>query len=415
MTLREIPAAERMAFLALAGALSLIQITNFGGEVLLAVSALLWIVIAVRDRARPAVPAFFLPLLALAAWTFVSTFASPSPLESLREDKQLLWYLVVPITMRVARGARATTVANAIIAVGSVSALVGIGQGVIVGGLDFDYLMHHRPHGLLGHFMTYSGMLMLVVTAAAAQLIYREREWVWPAVAVPALLVALAVTLSRNAWVGAVLGLAVLLMLRRPKLVIVLPVLVTAAMLVGPVRDRAKSMFDPENVTNRDRVSMLKSGVAMIRDHWLVGVGPNMVPKVYLERYKRADAIDPEDRPGSTRAHLHNVIVQLAAERGVPALVAWLWFVVVAARDLVRQTRTGPARALAAGGLAAIVAMLAAGLFEHNFGDSEFLVLFLGLVTLPFAARLGSQSPDALVSVAAHRPDPPRHLHAYAE
>jgi hypothetical protein len=30
--------------------------------------------------------------------------------------------------------------------------------------------------------------------------------------------------------------------------------------------------------------------------------------------------------------------------------------------------------------------MLSAGLFEYNFGDSEFLMLFLVLVTLPFAA-----------------------------
>ena len=31
--------------------------------------------------------------------------------------------------------------------------------------------------------------------------------------------------------------------------------------------------------------------------------------------------------------------------------------------------------------------MLAAGMFEHNFGDSEFLMLFLLLVTLPYAAQ----------------------------
>ena len=30
--------------------------------------------------------------------------------------------------------------------------------------------------------------------------------------------------------------------------------------------------------------------------------------------------------------------------------------------------------------------LLAAGMFEYNFGDSEFLMLFLILVTLPFAA-----------------------------
>jgi hypothetical protein len=30
--------------------------------------------------------------------------------------------------------------------------------------------------------------------------------------------------------------------------------------------------------------------------------------------------------------------------------------------------------------------MLAAGMFEYNFGDSEFLMLFLVLITLPYAA-----------------------------
>ncbi len=41
---------------------------------------------------------------------------------------------------------------------------------------------------------------------------------------------------------------------------------------------------------------------------------------------------------------------------------------------------------LAATALAAVASMLTAGLFEYNFGDSEFLMLFLVLVTLPFAA-----------------------------
>ena len=31
--------------------------------------------------------------------------------------------------------------------------------------------------------------------------------------------------------------------------------------------------------------------------------------------------------------------------------------------------------------------MVAAGMFEHNFGDSEFLMLFLLLATLPYAVR----------------------------
>jgi hypothetical protein len=49
----------------------------------------------------------------------------------------------------------------------------------------------------------------------------------------------------------------------------------------------------------------------------------------------------------------------------------------------------------AAAGLAAVFAMLGAGLFEYNFGDSEFLMLFLVLVTLPFAAARGDDESAA--------------------
>jgi len=37
-------------------------------------------------------------------------------------------------------------------------------------------------------------------------------------------------------------------------------------------------------------------------------------------------------------------------------------------------------------GVASVVALLAAGLFEYNFGDSEVLMLFLLIATLPYAA-----------------------------
>jgi putative inorganic carbon (hco3(-)) transporter len=84
--------------------------------------------------------------------------------------------------------------------------------------------------------------------------------------------------------------------------------------------------------------------------------------------------------------HLHNVPLQIAAERGLPALVVWIWFIVVLIRDLARKTRSSPMRSLPTAALAGVVAMLTAGMFEYNFGDSEFLMLFLLIVTLPYAA-----------------------------
>ena len=86
-----------------------------------------------------------------------------------------------------------------------------------------------------------------------------------------------------------------------------------------------------------------------------------------------------------TNPHLHNVPMQIAAERGLLALAAWLWFVVAACRAVsavgTRATEPGGR------GLGAMAAMLAAGLTEYNFGDSEFLMLLLVMITLPFAAN----------------------------
>ena len=56
-------------------------------------------------------------------------------------------------------------------------------------------------------------------------------------------------------------------------------------------------------------------------------------------------------------------------------------------RDLWRRFKDGTDRFLPAAALAATIAMLAAGLFEYNFGDSEFLMLFLMIVTLPFTVE----------------------------
>jgi putative inorganic carbon (HCO3(-)) transporter len=104
-----------------------------------------------------------------------------------------------------------------------------------------------------------------------------------------------------------------------------------------------------------------------------------MVETLYAE-YRDPDAVE------KVNPHLHNVPVQIAAERGLPALATWLWFVAIVMLDLWRAFRADRARVLAAAALAAMAAMLGAGMFEYNFGDSEFLMMLLLVITLPFAA-----------------------------
>lgn len=375
---------ERASALALVAAVAAIQFSIAAGQILLGLSALGWLIGLARRAERPALPAFFIPLLLYAIWTLVATVYSRDPGESLRANKELLLLLVVPMTMTLLRGDRAARALDAIISVGPLVALIGVYQYAL---LDYGSL-GQRPPGTLSHYMTYSGVLMLLLCATAARLLFEPGRRIWPALIMPALLVALAATLSRNAYVGALVGVAVLLLVRDFRLLALLPVVIAAGVLLAPphVVDRVYSIFDLKDPTSRDRVAMAQAGARIINDKPITGVGPDMVEHVYPE-YRTDDAVSIDVQ------HLHNVPLQIAAERGLPALGFWIWFVAIAARDLFRKVRA-EGTAVAAAGLAALAAAVTAGLFEYNFGDSEFLVPLLALLTLPFAFRLAPRDAE---------------------
>ena len=330
---------------------------------------------------RPPPPAFFTPLLAYAAWTVaVSVPFSLAPATSLVESREVLLFLVAPIVLALARGERARTVVTVALAAGAINAVAGIVQ---YGILQYDNL-GQRPSGSMGHYMTYAGLLMLMLCAALSRLLFDARDRAWALVVLPALSVALVVTLTRSAWIGAAGAAGLLLVLRDRRLLALAPVVAVVFLAVAPaqVSDRLYSIFDLQDPTNRDRLAMMTAGAGMVRDHPLTGVGPGLVEVAYAD-YR------PENAVNETNPHLHNVPLQIAAERGLPALALWAWFIAALALDLVRRLREPASRTLAAGALAAVAAMLAAGLFEYNFGDSEFLMLLLVLVTLPAAAAAG--------------------------
>ena len=362
-----------LALFAVAGAL---QFSIAVAETLLAVAILCWIALLVTNRERFAAPSFFWPLLAYAAASLVSAWFSPDPRVSLMACKQMVLFLLVPVVYRLAAGSRATTMVTVIISCAAASAAIGIFQ---YGILHYDHL-GQRPQGTLGHYMTYSGLLMLVIGAALARILFGHRDRTWAALVMPALLAAVVLTFTRSAWVGACAAAALLLALKDFRLLAALPVVAALFFALAPatITDRFMSMFDLKDPTTRDRVAMLREGEHMIRTHPFVGIGPNMVQELYTV-YRDPEAVK------DVNPHLHNVPVQIAAERGLPALAIWLLFIGSLLVALARSFVSGN-RILAAAGLAAVVAMLAAGMFEYNFGDSEFLMLFLILVTLPFAA-----------------------------
>jgi O-antigen ligase len=367
-----------VALIAMAGA---VQFSIAAAQILLAIALICWIALLIVRRERFEAPGFFWPLAAYAAATLVSAALSPDPRTSLIDCKQLVLFLIVPLAYRFMSGPRAHTLLTVVVTCAAVSAVVGIVQYAI---LHYDNL-GQRPQGTLGHWMTFSGLLMLVIGVAIARVVFGRSDRTWAALVLPALGVAVALTFTRSAAVGACAAVALLFSLKDFRLFAILPILAAIFIAVAPgqIAKRYQSMFNMNDPTVRDRMTMLHIGERMIRTHPLTGVGPNMVERLYVD-FKGTDSV-VVDGVTHINPHLHNDFLQIAAERGLPALALWLWFVVALARDLWKRFTAGQ-RELAATALATIAALLTAGLFEYNFGDSEVLMLFLAIVTLPAAA-----------------------------
>lgn len=324
-----------------------------------------------------------LPLAAFALLTVLSAFFSPEPARTIPELKGLWTLLLLPaalLTLRdredaglvlaVLRGAALYLVANA-----TVELLAGRGD------------LETRLKGGTSNHMTFAGVLLPIVLALLAHGLDRSRPFrarlldLVPAGLGTAVLV---LSLTRNAYVGLLAGLATLLALARPRLVVALPVLGVALFLAAPpsARERALSSFDPADPTVADRLLMWRAGLAMVEDRPLLGQGLGRVGALY-PAYMLPGAFNR--KPG----HLHNNVVMLAAETGVPSALAYLWLVaafLVGAVPLAARHAPASLRPVAAGSVAAVVALTAAGLFEYNFGDVEVLRLTLLLIALPFGA-----------------------------
>ena len=139
---------------------------------------------------------------------------------------------------------------------------------------------------------------------------------------------------------------------------------------------------------------MLDTGLRLVRAHPITGVGPGGVKRLY-------PLWAPPEALRRSTSHLHDTPLQIAVERGVPGLAAWIaiWvaFFGVSVRTLARVPKGDEdARALVLGPMAAIAAFLVAGLFEYNFGDTEVLLVAVALMALPFTVevRASTEQPE---------------------
>jgi O-antigen ligase len=359
--------------------LALIQISIAASQIVLTSVLLLWLYQLAKGKQKLVRLPLDLPLVAFIALSLLSAFFSFDPFSSLVDIKKLALfavpYLIVSAIHRVSTLEKLILL---LIGVADLAALVSLWQ-YFFGELGD---INHRLHGFMSHYMTFSGLLMGVGMLALAELLFRGKRRVFLAGSLALIMTVLLLSLTRSAWLGVLVAAFLLVLLRDRRLLVALPVISIAVMVLIPpeVELRLRSFVRPD-VSGTDRYYMLQSAMHMIANHPLLGVGPDMVSDVY-------PVYVVEDAPQKTNVHLHNNFAQIAAERGLPCLGAWLWLMaslLVWSVRAYRHTRGDrERRALAAGALGVLISGLAAGFFEYNFGDSEFLMLFLFVMTIPF-------------------------------
>jgi O-antigen ligase len=234
--------------------------------------------------------------------------------------------------------------------------------------------------------MTYSGLTMIAGCVLLGFAFEEKGRWRWIGMLGLLPLAAMLLTFTRNAYVGALVAVILYLAIRKPRgLVLLVPALALVFFLSpGPIRARILSIASLQDITNRDRISMLHAGKRMIADSPLFGIGPEMVRR-YYPLYRDPDAAQWHV------PHLHNNTLQIAAANGIFAALAYLalmaLFFVRTARLLGRERRPLPA-ALLAGALMAGLALFVAGLFEYNWGDTEVEMATLLVMAVPFSLAI---------------------------
>ena len=386
---------QSIPFFLLASSVTLVLISIAASQILLAaalVGALTlrggWAQVFPRlSRSGWALLFFFL-------WTVMAALASADILLGLGIVKKFFIFLLIFLVPFLMRGeGRRLWIYHAIFVTAAISSIAGLGQFII----DPDRDLLHRISGFMSHVMTYSGLQMLVLVLLAAYIsCFRWKLW-WIAPLGMILSASLILSYTRSAWLGTVAGVIVVLLLRRSFQALgVLVVLLGVLYLFAPAgtKNRLRSGWDVEDVTTRGRIELVGTSLRLIRDNPWFGVGPKNVSTEAL-RYRGTSEF-----PDWQYQHMHNNFLQIAAERGIPGLIFWLWFMVQLAWDAFRNWRsysmvssgwvakTGEREALLAStaALGAWAALLVSGMFEYNFGDSEFLTMFLFLMSAPYAS-----------------------------
>jgi hypothetical protein len=161
---------------------------------------------------------------------------------------------------------------------------------------------------------------------------------------------------------------------RRAVALIIVAVLSIGALAVWRTRDAgALALQDP---SARLRVEVARIFLRRVLLHPVFGHGMDAVHLHWNEW----------GFPGSDMLHAHSTPLELAFDRGLPAVALWLWLIttfwltITRAEKLFRDTRDAATHGLLLGATGALAGFFFSSLVNYNFGDAEVALIIWWLM-----------------------------------
>ena len=247
-----------------------------------------------------------------------------------------------------------------------------------------------RATGFFNHWVTYAEVLQLIASLAVGIFLAlkqkRSLAGVLLVLAIAGLVFALGMTVTRASWIGFAVSAVAMLFLsvsRRTILVVgacAIPLVLASVVLLQ--QRRSIGFFDKSDQSTSWREMVWKEGFQLLVSkprHLIFGVGMDSIKG----HWREWGLFDNGRQP---IGHMHSNLLQIALERGVPALIVWLILIGVYLRMLWRITRRQTlddfARGVAVGALGGAVGFVVSGLVHYNWGDSEVVTVFYFIMGL---------------------------------
>ena len=264
-----------------------------------------------------------------------------------------------------------------------------------------------RATGFYNHWVTYSEVLQLIASLALGLFLAlkqkKSRLGLLLLVAVFGLVFALGMTVTRASWIGFAASVAVMLILTVPRRTVLIVAAGAIPVVIASVfwlqQKRSIGFFDRSDQSTSWREMVWREGFELLISkprHLVFGVGADSI-KAYWRQW---GLFDNGRQP---IGHMHSNLLQIALERGVPALIVWLILIGLYLRTLWRTIHDKTddfSRGLALGALGGTIGFFTSGLVHYNWGDSEVVTIFYFIMGLCLIVeRTNQQIADSSVRV----------------